>query len=99
MSGRRIDRLQSQIDSLQRELARISSLPEDDFEDHAVIMFEKKFGGSPAVYTYVALKAGRRWHLTGKAGNVGPKTWDELCEFIGDFDLADVWYATEWERV
>lgn len=99
--GVRVDRIQAQIDALQRELAKAALVPEDDFENLAVIFFEKRFGGSSRTYHYVALKIGSMWFLTGKSHGPGsyPKTWDTLCEFIGDFDKANVYYATEWERV
>lgn len=95
----KIARLQTQIEALQLELARVSSLPEDDFDNHAVIMFEKQYVGQGRSYTYVALKAGAKWYMTGRNRGLFAMTWEELTDFIGDFDAADVWYATEWERV
>jgi hypothetical protein len=97
----KIERIQAQIDALQSELAKVAAQPVDDFENHAVIMFHRTLPGRLArELTYAALKVGSRWYLTGKAGErFNPMSWELLCDFIGDFDQADVWYATQWEQV
>jgi hypothetical protein len=58
-----------------------------------VLKFEKTFGGS-RTYTYVALRAGDAWYLTGNPGR--RISWVELKEFIHDNPC---WIATAWAEV
>ena len=90
--ARRIARLQEQLDYLE-------SLPEDDFDNGAVISFTKKFRGN-VEYTYVALKAGNRWWLSGTR-QAGVHSWDELIRFIAhdEIEMPDIFYVTEWETL
>jgi hypothetical protein len=58
----------------------------------SVITFQKKFGNpdNGFTYGYAAIRSHTRWFLT-QDGNgyspMGPKSWDELREFIGDADI------------
>lgn len=51
----------------------------------SVLRWERVFpgrGSSGNVYTYVALRAGDKWYVTGRSSNI--MSWDELADKIGD---------------
>jgi hypothetical protein len=57
----------------------------------SVLRYTKTFGASERQYTYVALRAGHQWYVTGKRAT--PMTFGELVEDIGDnpCDIATTW--------
>lgn len=58
-----------------------------------VLKFEKTWGKG-RTYTYIALRAGDNWYLTGSPGR--QISWPELKEFIHDNPC---WIATAWAEV
>lgn len=88
-----VDRHMRIVDNLWNEFDRVAVLPEDDFEDGAVIQFEKTF--TSGTYQYAAIKAKGLWYTTGP---LSPKayTWDRLIDFIGS---NTIWFVTEYEEL
>ncbi len=83
----RKDQLREQIEAAERtaeragrELARLEALP--DFSQAAegdVLAILVEWPGGRRSYTYVVIKAGGRWFVTGQAGGKGD---EELTEFL-----------------
>lgn len=90
---RRRDVIISELNRLQEELARWDKFPEDTWADGKVLKIVRVFGidwedaidsDSYVKYTYVAVKAEGRWHLTG--GNPATpqnKKWDDIVMWLG----------------
>jgi len=99
----RISITRRRIDALTDELARLESMPEDDFKEGDVVWFNKYFNGGCGLdkpYTYVALKTGGCWWLTGNNQTGSRRKWEEILEFAGwDQPWFEMWYATEWEQI
>lgn len=99
---RTVDRIEREIEALEREKLRLLTQPEDVYQAGDVVWFTKQFGGGGTVCTYAAVKVGNRWYVTQRGDSfrrgfgLDCLTWDRLLEFIGDGEL---WAATEWERV
>lgn len=87
--------IERQIELLTEKLVKLESQPQDDFDDHAVLFFTKRFSGDSTVYTYVAVKIGRMWYITGTENRV-QHTWESLLVFV---DGGELWHAIEWEQV
>lgn len=91
-----IGRLAAQVDALQKEIARLASLPEDNYESGAVVRFTHTFGATfdsdGRSYDYAAIKAIGKWYPTGGAGSATgtPRksmTWEDLLGFADDGSL------------
>lgn len=48
----------------------------------SVLRFEKTYSEGGRAYTYVAVRVGKTWYLTGS--RAGAMSWDDLTECIGD---------------
>jgi hypothetical protein len=103
---RRIAELQSERDRLETEIDKLIELGDDVYPDDSVLLFRKHYApprmnrqGRPihSNYTYVALKAGGFWWLTGSAG-AQRKTWDELVRFLTN-NVTELWEAREWVKI
>jgi len=89
---RRIERLQEQRD-------RLAFYGEDIYDSDDVVMFKRSFNNGGTIYTYVALKAGRRWFITGRDGG-STFTWHELILHMSNSGtIHEVWVVTAWEEV
>jgi hypothetical protein len=67
---------QKKLDALKaRKEAIIAAFGDDGFQDGAVVTWVKTFEQEGKKYTYVALKGGEQWYVTGKARAM---TWEEL---------------------
>lgn len=94
-------RLQKRIEKLKKERDRVGSLlaMDDPFEDREVIIFHKKM--SRKNYTYVAVKVGSHWYVTGDDDANKKYTWRSLVQkhFTNGvskvFRVADVQEVTE----
>lgn len=89
-----------QLEIITNELDRIDSMPEDDFEGEAVVIwFKKRFGGPHSdEYTYAFVRfADGSWAGTGPRA---PKyySWDELMSWVSE-GVDEIWFATEWEQI
>lgn len=72
-----LKRLTSLCEGLSKDIAK-GELPDDPFKDGEVIKFEHRFNrGDWQTYTYVCLKVGDSWYITGRNGCV---TWGNLYE-------------------
>jgi hypothetical protein len=97
---RKLDIIDTRIEKLEREREYLLSLPEDDFDDDAVLFFKKRFASGTTDYTYVAVKAVGSWYLSGAQRGNQPMRWEEVLEFCKyDQEDTELWYATEWEQV
>ncbi len=74
-----IETLQSQLAAKQAKLEFFTNLPEDDYANGAIVVFEKKFASGGIVYTYAAVKGGNFWYLSGDTNR---RTWDGLLEHL-----------------
>ncbi len=104
----RIEAAEAQLREARMELAKMNG-PEEplsDFMDshplgRPVVTFNLRFEGRGRVYTYAAIRAVGRWHLTGSQMGHKPFTWHELMEWIeangGAVD--GIRLATEWETL
>jgi len=105
----RYDTLTRQIATYRRALERVtaardaldatSGFPaEDPCVDGDVISFNKRYDGSPQVYTYVAVRRAGRWFVTG-----GPSfniTWEQLVKFMTSRGtVKKIWKLRRGERI
>jgi hypothetical protein len=90
--------LEVQLERAAAELFRLEQLPTDDFEDGAILRFDKRFGGPTSfAYSYVFLKCSGAWYGTGPKQR-NPQRWEELLEFISS-GVDEVWMVTDFELV
>lgn len=61
--------------------------------DGSALKFEKSWGG-PTTYTYVALRVGGEWYMTGR--KTAGISWPELKAFIHNNRC---WIATVWAEI
>lgn len=85
---RAIARDQAELARLETEREALAKRFGEEPPTGSVITFTKFYPGSVRPYSYAALRAGRPlmadgWWLTGREAK-SPRTWAELCEFIGD---------------
>lgn len=73
----RLAAVEDEIARLQEKAAKLASIPLDDYPNQAIVVFEKKFSANSITYTYVALKAGGYWYLTGDGLR---RSWDSLMD-------------------
>lgn len=101
--SRKLDRLQAQIEALQKEQVRIAALPQEptlDGDDTPVIYFRKTFGGTRA-YDITAVRCENGlWYCSGSRSPNGA-TWDQLVDYIGQAEpeLPKIIVATEWTEI
>ncbi|AGK87552.1 hypothetical protein M045_gp73 [Mycobacterium phage HINdeR] len=80
-----IELLERRLDVAKAKLAEITSGPAEPVEDFTVVRFRKY----NQMYTFAAMKVGRRWFLTqdgsrtSKQGKA-PMVWSDLLDFIGE---------------
>lgn len=75
--------LAGQLARRARQIEHMDRYPaEDPFPEGTRLEFKKRYPGSDQEYTYLALKAGERWHLTG-ARSPQNVTWKKLVGFMG----------------
>lgn len=97
------------IAEAQQELARLESLPVEPLSDlddshplgNPVVRFRIRFRDHLRVYTYIAVRTGSRWHLSGSSQAGGPLSWPELWQWIekrGEL-VGPMEVATGWQPV
>lgn len=75
--------LAGQLARRERQIAHMDRYPADDpFPDGTKLEFEKRFPGSEQRYSYLALRAGGTWHVTGRRSPQNVR-WSTLVEFMG----------------
>jgi hypothetical protein len=79
------------------QLDKLEKRPVDQFEEGAIVTFQKGFGRS-FMYTYAAVKAGGKWWMSGLRRPSGSMSWDSLMEFIeeGETETPVIRYMTDW---
>lgn len=76
----RLAAVEDEIARLQEKAAKLAAIPQDDYPNQAIVVFEKKFDSTSKIaYTYVALKAGGYWYVTGDGLR---RSWDSLMDKI-----------------
>jgi hypothetical protein len=99
--------LERRIENLLAELDETTALEErfgsnDDYPDECVLTWKRQFPtnfGARAAYTYVALKVGGRWFITGSQARA-TYTFDQLVETHLQYALdGEVFYVTEWNAI
>lgn len=73
------DALRDEIDRLQEKLDRYESLPKDEYDNGAVVVFEKKFNKTGIKYTYACVKGAGFWFITGDTNR---RTWEGLLDYL-----------------
>ncbi len=73
----RLAAVEDEIARLQEKAAKLAAIPQDDYPNQAVVIFEKQFTAGSMTYTYVALKAGGYWYITGDGLR---RSWDSLVD-------------------
>jgi hypothetical protein len=78
----RIKAAERVLGSLYEEAERASRfLTDEDYEVGAVLIFTRKFRGSPKEYTFTAAKCGRNlWYISGSVEAGRGRTFDHLVE-------------------
>ena len=73
---------------------------DSDYTNNTVITWQRQFArGSGMIYTYVAVKLGGRWFVTGQQGNQC-NTLEQLVERHLQYALNDeVFIVTEWTEL
>lgn len=88
--------LAEEVAALQKRLDFYDGLPEDDFGNGAVVVFEKKFNVGGVTYTYAAVKGGGFWYLSGDTNR---RTWDGLLDYmfynLGNGGKVSAYWVTE----
>lgn len=94
--------LQKEIDRLSKKKAVLASFGPDDFEDETVITWKRTFDRDPnstctgRAYTYVALKAGGRWWITGYHGERGLAYHELVEEHLQHADEDSINIVAKW---
>lgn len=93
----RISNIERRIQELEAEKERLLALPQDDFDNGAVITFTKHYSYSNKSYIYAAIKSNGRWYTTGPKS---PKayTWYELLSWLGE-DVSSLCWAPYVEPI
>lgn len=100
---RTAQQIEAEIKALQKELEEVqaAAVPEPDF-DPAVIFFEKIYGRDRK-YTFVAVKSGDSYSVTGNnpGRNPNPKSWPQLVDFIdmAEKNPPEIWAASELVQI
>ena len=94
----RTEAIQNRLRELEAELAELAKYGSDDYDEGAVLTFKGDFGGATA-YSYAAIKAGGKWHLTGGAKTPSYISWDDLVQFWIKAHVRKVRKVTQTERV
>jgi hypothetical protein len=99
----RSERLRRQALALLEEANEEEILEErfgtnDDWPNGAVISWDRVFVNGGRRYTYVALKAGNRWFVTGKQGNQC-LSMSDLVERHLQYAEDGVWQVSGWEEI
>lgn len=74
-----IERRLAEVADLEARLERYASLPKDEYDNGAVVVFEKKFGPAGITYTYACVKGGGFWFVSGDTNR---RTWEGLIDHI-----------------
>lgn len=69
--------IDAEVERLLAKKAKIEAMPQDDYANGAVVVFEKKFAPGGIVYTYAAVKGGGFWYLSG---NHTRFSWESLLD-------------------
>ncbi len=87
------DYLKAIIDRLDERVSRLEAGPPSkwdclaNLDNGTVIRFEKSYVGSKP-YTYVAIKTGGRWYLSG--GKPNAHTHSEIVKFLDGVSIATI---------
>lgn len=93
----RTQAIESRLKQLESELADIKRFGDDKYEDGEVLTFKGDFNG-PKSFSYAAIKAAGRWHLTGGKA-VQNATWEQLVDFMRGANVRKVRAVTATKRV
>jgi hypothetical protein len=96
-SNRTVNSIEREMDRLRRQRDRLEYLGEDNFEEGAVIQFDKKFQNGQTEYSYVAVKAAGLWWLSGR--ETYGMSWESLCEMYLSRGVDKVWVVKEFEEI
>lgn len=90
--------LERDIKLLTERAAVLRSFGVDDFEDGATITWTRTFLNrlGNRTYTYVALKGGGRWWITGKLGERGLPYSDLVEEHLANADADSIAIVSKW---
>lgn len=75
----RVEQLREEIEDASQKLAYYESVPQDDYENGAILVAYKKFNETGIRYTYSLLKAANFWYVTGQSSRF---TWDGLVDYL-----------------
>lgn len=90
--------LEGQLDRILTEIDKLTIIGDDVYEDDTVLLIKYRHTPSSDEYSYVALKVGGRWYVTGYQ-NEGPRSWDRLIEFFHHGEITEMWQVTEWSQL
>ena len=65
---------------LAEKMKLVDALGEDTYDEGTVLLFTKKFEGSPKEHTYVVLKVADKWHSTDGCSH--PRAWEDLITWM-----------------
>lgn len=87
--------------SAARKLGKAVNNKSDGFKQGTVVAWESYNEERDVTYTYVAVKAGPYWWLTGIADFYGKRvlSYDELTSILAREDVINIRVAKEWEPV
>jgi len=94
--------LRARINLLSEQLEKIELRPEDNFEDGAIITFQKCFGRPRGTYyTYAAIKAKGQWYLSGNRLAHSANSWDTIMDFVemNEDVPPTIRYMTQWAEL
>lgn len=91
---------QQKILEYESQIEILDAVGKDDFEDGAVIMFQKTFGRTGgSAYTYVGTRIKGKWYITtNRILDGSAVSWEKLWDFIMQRErvVPQIWYVTEW---
>lgn len=99
---RRLQALQKEIDQLnnQLELRQQWVEPVVDGEiDVVVICWRRRFNNGGVSYTYAAVKAARKWFVSGSQQGGICYSWEELVDRHLQHNEDGVWWADSMRRI
>ncbi len=88
----RRDRLARDLEEVEAKLDLAHGFGDDEYEEHAVIRFDKTLGYTHATYAYAAIKCKGYWYISGPVGGGKAFTWEELIAWLlGGTPTRELW--------
>lgn len=96
----RLSRIDSEREEISTRLDLIHKFGTDEYEEGAVIRFDKVLGHDNHSYSYCAIKCGGNWYTSGPVRGGTPRTWDDLIGWLASgVPCMEIWLVTDYVEV